>query len=74
MSLLLLTVTLRGVFNKHCLLPLFSSILQIAFLEVDRYLEFHTQFGRYYRTRIPKYGRDMAYHTANCDLYVVGVR
>ena len=25
MSLLLLTVTLRGVSNKHCLLPLFSS-------------------------------------------------
>ena len=24
MSLLLLTVTLRGVSNKHCLLPLFS--------------------------------------------------
>lgn len=46
---------------------------KIAFLEVDRYLEFHTQFGRYYRTRIPKYGRDMAYHTTNCDLYVVGV-
>lgn len=46
---------------------------KIVFLEVDRYLEFHTQFGRYYRTRIPKYGRDMAYHTANCDLYVVGI-
>ena len=27
MSLLLLTVTLRGVSNKHCLLPLFSFVL-----------------------------------------------
>ena len=29
MSLLLLTVTLRGVSNKHCLLPLFSFSLSI---------------------------------------------
>ena len=29
MSLLLLTVTLRGVSNKHCLLPLFSFSLVV---------------------------------------------
>ncbi|KAK3596946.1 hypothetical protein CHS0354_002513 [Potamilus streckersoni] len=46
---------------------------KIAFLQCDRFLEFHTQFGRYYRTRIPKYGRDMAYHSPSCDLYLVGV-
>ncbi|KAL3882105.1 hypothetical protein ACJMK2_028476 [Sinanodonta woodiana] len=46
---------------------------KIAFLQCDRFLEFHTQFGRYYRTRIPKYGRDMAYHAPSCDLYIVGV-
>lgn len=46
---------------------------KIAFLQCDRYVEFHSQFGRYYRTRIPKCGRDMLYHSANCDLYLAGV-
>ncbi|KAK3084770.1 hypothetical protein FSP39_018588 [Pinctada imbricata] len=46
---------------------------KIVFLQCDRYLEFHTQFGRYYRTRIPKYGRDMAYHFPSCDLFIGGV-
>ena len=32
MSLLLLTVTLRGVSNKHCLLPLFSLYMLLAHL------------------------------------------
>ncbi|KNC55404.1 nucleolar protein 10 [Thecamonas trahens ATCC 50062] len=38
-------------------------------LEVDRSLEFHTQGGRYYKTRIPKAGRSLAYNELNCDLY-----
>lgn len=46
---------------------------KVVFLENDRYIEFHSQYGRYHRTRIPKYGRDLAYHTSSCDLYVVGV-
>ena len=46
---------------------------KIIFLQCDRYLEFHSQFGRYYRTRIPKYGRDLAYHYPSCDLYIGGV-
>ncbi|XP_052101619.1 nucleolar protein 10-like [Mytilus californianus] len=46
---------------------------KIVFLQNDRYIELHSQNGRYYRLRIPKYGRDMAYHTASCDLYVAGV-
>ena len=32
------------------------------------------QYGRYYRTRIPKFGRDLTYHSPSCDLYVVGAR
>ena len=40
MSLLLLTVTLRGVSNKHCLLPLFSLLYFLigssSFLQVTR--------------------------------------
>jgi len=45
---------------------------KVVFLHSDRYVEFHTQQGRYYRLRIPKYGRDMAYHPNCCDLYFCG--
>jgi ribosome biogenesis protein ENP2 len=38
----------------------------------DRQLEIHAQYGFYYRTRIPKFGRDLAYHSPSCDLYIVG--
>jgi len=50
----------------------FPFILQMVFLQCDRYIEFHAQYGRYFRLRIPKFGRDLAYHTPSCDLYVVG--
>jgi ribosome biogenesis protein ENP2 len=38
----------------------------------DRHLEFHAQYGFYYRTRVPKCGRDLVYHSPSCNLYVVG--
>uniref|UniRef100_A0A3Q1CFR2 Nucleolar protein 10 n=1 Tax=Amphiprion ocellaris TaxID=80972 RepID=A0A3Q1CFR2_AMPOC len=34
--------------------------------------EFHSQHGHYYKTRIPKFGRDFSYHYPSCDLYFVG--
>uniref|UniRef100_A0A1I7ZKS1 NUC153 domain-containing protein n=1 Tax=Steinernema glaseri TaxID=37863 RepID=A0A1I7ZKS1_9BILA len=40
-------------------------------LEDDRYLEMHATFGRYFRMRIPKAGRDMAYSREASDLFVV---
>ncbi|XP_065335729.1 nucleolar protein 10 [Cloeon dipterum] len=45
---------------------------KIAFLQCDRYIEFHAAFGRYFRLRVPKFGRDITYHTPTCDLYVCG--
>lgn len=42
------------------------------FLQCDRYIEFHAAQGRYYRLRIPKFGRDMKFHYPSCDLFVVG--
>uniref|UniRef100_V9KAD6 Nucleolar protein 10-like protein n=1 Tax=Callorhinchus milii TaxID=7868 RepID=V9KAD6_CALMI len=45
---------------------------KIVFLQCDRYVEFHSQHGRYYRTRIPKFGRDFSYHYPSCDLFFVG--
>jgi len=46
---------------------------KVCFLQDDRYVEFHTQFGRLFRMRIPKYGRDLAYYPPSCDMYFVGV-
>lgn len=45
---------------------------KVVFLQCDRYIEFHVSHGRYYRLRIPKFGRDMKYHYPTCDLFVVG--
>ncbi|XP_054239390.1 nucleolar protein 10 isoform X3 [Indicator indicator] len=45
---------------------------KIVFLQCGRFVEFHSQHGHYYRTRIPKFGRDFSYHYPSCDLYFVG--
>ncbi|XP_028294381.1 nucleolar protein 10 [Gouania willdenowi] len=46
---------------------------KLVFLHCDRYVEFHSQHGHYYKTRIPKFGRDFSYHYPSCDLYFVGM-
>ncbi|XP_065203344.1 nucleolar protein 10 [Planococcus citri] len=45
---------------------------KVVFLQCDRYIELHTAEGKYYRLRMPKFGHDMKYHDATCDLYLVG--
>ncbi|GLH04953.1 Nucleolar protein 10 [Gryllus bimaculatus] len=45
---------------------------KLVFLHCDRYIEFHAAYGRYFRLRIPRFGRDMKYHYSSCDLFVVG--
>lgn len=45
---------------------------KLVLLQADRYVEFHAQYGRYYRVRMPKFGRDLVYHRPSCDLYLVG--
>lgn len=45
---------------------------KLVFLHCNRYVEFHSQHGHYYKTRIPKFGRDFSYHYPSCDLYFVG--
>ncbi|CUM65049.1 uncharacterized protein PRCAT00002669001 [Priceomyces carsonii] len=39
-------------------------------LQNDRSIEFHTKGGIHYRSRIPKFGRDLSYNPVNCDLLV----
>ncbi|KAH9489633.1 Nucleolar protein 10, partial [Bulinus truncatus] len=46
---------------------------KVCFLQDDRYVEFHSQFGRLLRMRLPKYGRDLSYYPPSCDMYFVGI-
>ncbi|CCH46310.1 Nucleolar protein 10 [Wickerhamomyces ciferrii] len=39
-------------------------------LQNDRSIEFQNKGGMHYRTRIPKFGRNLAYNSVNCDLYI----
>lgn len=39
-------------------------------LQNDRTIEFHTKGGIHYKSRIPKFGRSLAYNPTSCDLLV----
>jgi ribosome biogenesis protein ENP2 len=43
---------------------------KFAFLEADRTVEVHAQFGSYYKVRIPKFGRDMGYRESTAELFI----
>ena len=45
---------------------------KLAFLCADRNIELHAQYGRHFKIRIPKFGRDMVYQPHSCDLIAVG--
>ena len=45
---------------------------KMIFLHCDRYVELHCQAGRYYRLRIPVFGRDLVYQRDTADLMFVG--
>eukprot|EP00965_Chrysotila_dentata_P216903 6189647-Pleurochrysis_carterae.AAC.3 len=43
-----------------------------VFLLSDRTVEFHSQFGKHHATRIPHFGRALAYHPETCELLLAG--
>jgi ribosome biogenesis protein ENP2 len=45
---------------------------KLAFLCADRNIEFHAQYGKHFKIRIPKFGRDICYNPNSADLYAVG--
>jgi len=45
---------------------------KLVLMRCNRYIEFHTQGGRYYELRIPRYGRDFEYQKTTCELLFVG--
>lgn len=69
-----LSIKFDRCFDSECVKFEFLSedFSKLVLLQADRYIEFHAQYGRYYRTRMPKFGRDMVYHKPSCDLYLVG--
>ena len=42
----------------------------MIYLQNDRTTELHTQGGFHHRTRIPRFGRSIAYHFPSCDAYI----
>ncbi|XP_011645134.1 nucleolar protein 10 [Pogonomyrmex barbatus] len=45
---------------------------KIIFLQCDRNVEFHAAHGKYYKLRVPNFGRDLKYHYPSCDALIVG--
>lgn len=45
---------------------------KVVLLQADRHVEFHTQFGAHFSTRIPRHGRDMRYNERSCELFAAG--
>lgn len=69
-----LSVKFERCFDADCVKfqILSDDYSKMVLLQSDRYVEFHAQYGRYYRTRIPRFGRDLVYHSPSSDLYLVG--
>ncbi|EGD81470.1 hypothetical protein PTSG_02188 [Salpingoeca rosetta] len=59
--------------EAHKLLMLSEDYTKFAMLLADRYIELHAAGGVHYRTRIPNYGRDLAYFKPTADLLVAGL-
>lgn len=47
-----------------------SDFRKLALLRADRTIEIHAAYGRHHEVKIPRFGRDILYESANCDLYV----
>lgn len=56
--------------TKFCVLD--DDYTKIALACVDRNIEIHSQAGRYYKVRVPKWPRDMIYNPFTCDLAICG--
>eukprot|EP00127_Corallochytrium_limacisporum_P006822 Clim_evm37s236 gene=Clim_evmTU37s236 len=59
-------------FEPIRVIPLTEDYKKFVVLQENRYLEFHAQYGKHYRTRIPAQGRDMCYDPYHCNLFLAG--
>eukprot|EP00392_Amoebophrya_sp_AT5.2_P003640 g3645.t1 len=45
---------------------------KLAFLQSDRTIEFHAQYGLHHKLRVPKFSRCLSYHPESCVLFAAG--
>jgi ribosome biogenesis protein ENP2 len=57
------------VLKMHIISEDYSKLL---FLCADRNIELHAQYGRHFKIRIPKFGRDFVYNPHSADVLAVG--
>ena len=68
-----ISVICRGADLSHVGLQLLSDdFSKAAFLCCDRSVHFHARYGAHYTTRIPRFGRALAYDPVSTDLLLVG--
>ena len=63
----------RGIDSEVIqMLSIADDYSKIALLCSDRNIELHAQYGRHFKIRIPRFGRDMIYNPHSADLLTVG--
>ncbi|QSZ36149.1 hypothetical protein DSL72_007274 [Monilinia vaccinii-corymbosi] len=58
---------------NHSFVLLSNDYTKSLHLQTDRKLEFHTQGGCHYQTRLPRYGRDLVYDKASAEALIPAV-
>lgn len=58
---------------NHSFILLSNDYTKSLHLQHDRRLEFHTQGGCHYQTRLPRYGRDLVYDKASTEALIPAV-
>ena len=63
----------RGIDSEVVKMKIISDdYSKLLFLCADRNIELHAQYGRHFKIRIPKFGRDFCYNPQTADVLAVG--
>lgn len=61
----------RGIDSEVvCLKMLSEDYKKVVLACTDRHIEFHAQYGRHHKVRVPKMPRSLDYNPFTCDLFV----
>jgi len=72
LSNLELACSTSAILTRFCLQILTEDYSKAAFLCSDRSVCLHARFGSYYKLRVPRFGRDIAYAPFTAELLVAG--
>lgn len=62
-----------GLSSCGCVAQILSEdYSKVAFLGADRTVQLHARYGAHFRTRVPCFGRDLAYAPESADLLIAG--